>query len=57
MVQARCSDEDFIELWRKHKSATTVSKILEIDVRATMGRRKRIEKKYNIKLEAKEWHS
>ena len=54
MVQARCSDEDFIELWRKHKSATTVSKVLEIDVRATMGRRKRIEKKYNIKLEAKE---
>jgi hypothetical protein len=53
-MQPRCSDKDFIELWKKHKSATTISKILEINVRATMNRRKRIEKKYNIKLEAKE---
>ena len=54
MGKARCSDEVFIDLWHKHKSATKLSKILDVDLRNVMGRRKRLEKKYNIKLEAKE---
>ena len=52
MVQAKCSDEDFIEIWNKHKSGTKVAKELDMDVRSTMHRRKRMEKKYNIRLEA-----
>jgi hypothetical protein len=54
MAQARCSDEDFIELWNKHKSSTKLAKILEVDVRNILRRRKFLEKKYNIKLIAKE---
>ena len=54
MVQAACSDEDFIDLWHKHKSATTISRILDVNVRNVMGRRKTLEKKYNIALESKE---
>ena len=52
MPSPKCSDEDFIELWNKHKSGTKVANELNADVRSTMHRRKRIEKKYNIKLEA-----
>ena len=54
MVQAACSDEDFIDLWHKHKSATTISRILDVNVRNVMGRRKTLENKYNIALESKE---
>ena len=54
MTQARCSDEDFIDLWHKHQSATKLSKILDVDLRNVQNRRKRIEARYNIKLIAKD---
>jgi hypothetical protein len=53
MTQAACSDEDFIELWKKHKSGTKVGQVLEISVRNVMARRKRIEARYNISLDSK----
>ena len=53
-MQPRCNDEDFIELWNKHQSGTILAKVLDIDLRTLMRRRSRLEKKYNIKLEAKE---
>jgi hypothetical protein len=54
MTQARCTDKEFIELWEKHKSATKLSKILDVDLRNIQNRRKRIETRYNIKLIAKD---
>ena len=54
MGLARCSDEDFIELWNKHQSGSILAKALDIDLRNVLRRRNRMEKKYNIKLEAKE---
>ena len=52
MGKPRCSDEDFIDLWNKCKSGAKLAKALDMDVRAVMGRRQRIEKKYNIVLAA-----
>jgi hypothetical protein len=54
MPQATCTDEEFIELWKKHKSGTKVATELGINVRTVLLRRRRIENNYNISLEAKE---
>jgi hypothetical protein len=54
MPQATCTDEEFIELWKKHKSGTKVATELGINVRTVLLRRRRIENNYNISLEATE---
>jgi hypothetical protein len=47
----RCSDPEFIELWKTHQSATKVAQILNLDQRNVHDRRRRIEQRYNIRLE------
>ena len=47
---AKCSDEQFIELWNQLKSGSKVAKALEMDVRGVMARRRRIEKTHKILL-------
>lgn len=53
MTQAACTDAEFVELWRTHKSATRVAEILQVDLRNVHGRRRRLEKLHNICIEAK----
>ena len=55
---AKCSDEQFIELWNQLKSGSKVAKALEMDVRGVMARRRRIEKTYKILLavDSKKYH-
>jgi hypothetical protein len=45
-------DADFIELWKVHKSAAAVAEVTGMGVRAVKGRRRRIEQRRNINLEA-----
>lgn len=54
MANKAVSDEEFIELWRTLKSAATISHKLDLKERAVHARRRRIEAKYAIKLEAKD---
>ena len=48
----KCSDEEFIALWEKHKSVAKLSKILGITERNISGRRRNMERIHNIKLSA-----
>ncbi len=48
------SDEEFIEMWRTLKSAAAISRKLGIQERAVHARRRRIEGRHAIKLEAKD---
>ena len=50
MTRAACSDEEFIALWKEHKSAKIVSDILNVAYRAVQKRRSSLEKKYDIIL-------
>ena len=54
MANKTVSDEEFIELWRTLKSAATISHKLDLKERAVHARRRRIEARYAIKLEAKD---
>jgi hypothetical protein len=47
----RCTDPEFIELWKTHKSAAVLAKVLNLDARNVHDRRRRIEQRYNIRLE------
>ncbi|MES2572436.1 MAG: metallophosphoesterase [Verrucomicrobiota bacterium] len=51
MTAAACPDEEFIELWRHHGSASVLARVLQIDVRNVRDRRVRLERKYRMKLE------
>ena len=50
----KCSDEEFIELWKKLKSPTKVAAALSCDVRGVYKRRKSVEYRFGIQLEAAE---
>ena len=52
MAKPACSDEEFIALFREHRSATILSKILGIAERNIHKRRKSIEKRHDIVLES-----
>ena len=52
MSLPKCSDEDFIALFKEHRSPTTLSRILSVDVRNVMARKKTLEKKYDILLQS-----
>lgn len=52
MTKALVSDEEFLELWEKYKSASKVAKHLSTDVRVVYGRRARLEKKIGQALNA-----
>ena len=50
MPLPRVNDQEFIELWRTHKNATEIAKILNIGVTKVRNRRQRIEVRYRINL-------
>lgn len=51
-MKAACSDAEFIELWRVHKSGGKVAKLLGLSERNVMQRRRRIELKHGVRLES-----
>lgn len=52
MVRPTISDEEFIELWKKTKSARALSRIVGVTLRNVMIRRRKLEEKYKIELRA-----
>ena len=52
MTQAACTEEEFIELWRTHQSAIKVATALGVSPRAVSLRRRYIEGKHGVTLEA-----
>jgi len=50
MTQMKCTDEEFIEAWKRLGSITLVSEELKITARRAQERRKNIEAKYGIPL-------
>lgn len=52
MAAPTVSEDEFIEIWNTHKSARKVSQILGIATEAVYGRRRAIENRRGIKLEA-----
>lgn len=50
MYNESCSEDEFVALFEKHKSATVVAEILGVPLRSVFSRRKRIEKRNNISL-------
>jgi hypothetical protein len=52
MVRARCTDAEFIELWKTHQSAKKIAAALQTDERNVHYRRRRIEQKHQIALPA-----
>ena len=52
MPSPRCTDAEFVELWRTHKSARTVAEALKMGLRDVHARRRRVEQRLNVRLEA-----
>jgi hypothetical protein len=50
-TNTRCSDQEFIELWKTHKSAAKLAEVLELAASNVHQRRRNIERRYNIRLE------
>ena len=50
MTAKRCSDAEFIELWRTLGGAAAVAKALKVDTRNVRERRRKLEAKHNISL-------
>jgi hypothetical protein len=48
------TDQEFIELWRTHKSAARIAEASGLTLRGLHARRRRIEQRYGIKLEVTE---
>lgn len=54
MPAPKCTDQEFIELWKTHGGAAAVGKVLGMVDRDVAERRRRIEHRYHIQLEAKD---
>lgn len=52
MAVPKVSEAEFIELWRKHKSAAKIAKLLDCDLSSVHARRRRVEQSKGVKLEA-----
>lgn len=52
MPAPKVSEEEFIELWRVHKSAAKIAKVLGTATEAVYGRRRSIQNRRGIKLES-----
>lgn len=52
MTAPVCSDEEFVELWRTHRSVARLSEILGVAKQSIQARRRNMETKYNMRLEA-----
>lgn len=46
-------DSEFIESWKRFKSASLIAKHFKMDVRSVYDRRRTVERKYNISLDSK----
>lgn len=53
MPRAVVSEQEFIELWKTHGSHSKIAKIIGVDQRKVLERRRRIEKRNKISLESK----
>lgn len=51
MPSPAVSEEEFIELWRTHKSSVKISEIIGVSIRKVLTRRRRVEQRRNINLE------
>lgn len=56
-MPAKTSEEEFIRIWKKHQSAIAVAREIGVDVRNVHLRRKRIEQKLGIMLNASDKRS
>lgn len=52
MSASKFTDEYFIQLWHEYKSPSKLAKVLDLDLAAIYKRRRSLEKRYNITLEA-----
>ena len=52
MSKPACSEQEFIALFKEHRSPTAVARILNVDIRSVIARRKNLEKKHDIVLES-----
>ena len=52
MALAKVSDEEFIRLWDQHQSSSKLADILRIAERAVNSRRRRLERKHNVQMNA-----
>jgi Calcineurin-like phosphoesterase len=52
MPAARCTDQEFINLWQANPSASQMAEILKLDVRAICSRRRAIEQRHGLRLKA-----
>jgi hypothetical protein len=52
----KCTETEFIALWKEHKSAKKISDILQCDVRSVQSRRKNIEAKLGYKFDSLDPH-
>ncbi|MFN9742488.1 MAG: metallophosphoesterase [Acidobacteriota bacterium] len=52
MIASRFTEDEFIELWQRYKSATAVARVMGVDIRGVHERRRRIESKRGVLLEA-----
>lgn len=50
----KISDEEFLEVWNKHRSPAAVARILGLEMRGMMKRRRRLESRYGLTLETSE---
>lgn len=54
MATAKCTDSEFVELWNTHKSAAKIASLTGVGERNVHARRRRLEAKLGIKLEAED---
>lgn len=52
MPKKAVSDEEFLEAWDTHKSATKLAEVLGIDLRGVQRRRRRLERRKSVALKA-----
>lgn len=57
MGAPKATDQEFVELWRTHKSASKVAAALNLPERTAHARRRRLEVKLGIKLESEDGRS
>jgi len=53
MTHYAITDDEFIALWEKHASATIISQKTGVNIRNVLARRRRIEHRYDVQLNAK----
>lgn len=56
-MQKLCSDEEFIALWGQYQSATKLANVLKTGVRNVNSRRRSVEARHGVVLEAKPYHN